>query len=95
MGDQSVQTTTYSVITSTFASNREKILGYLESASGVGLLIGPLAGEFINSRMGYLPSFMFFAGLLGLAGLLNLFLLPSSLNGAPIVTEEEFKELEE
>jgi len=82
------------VLASSFASKREKIFGYAETAGGVGLLIGPIAGEFVNNNLGgYLPSFLFFAGLLVLSGILNIVLLPSSLNGKPVVTNEEFKNL--
>ena len=60
----------------------------------MGLLIGPIAGEFVNNNLGgYLPSFLFFAGLLALSGILNLVLLPASLNGKPVVSNEEFKNL--
>jgi hypothetical protein len=43
---------------------------------------------------GYFPSFLFFGIFLGLAGLSNLILLPSSLNRKPIISNEEFEELE-
>jgi len=41
LGDTFVQTTTYSVLSSTFPHTREKIFGYIETASGTGLMIGP------------------------------------------------------
>ena len=60
----------------------------------MGLLIGPIAGEFVNNRLGgYLPSFLFFAGLQVLSGILNMVLLPSSLNRKPVISNEEFKNL--
>jgi hypothetical protein len=60
----------------------------------VGLLIGPIVGEFINNNLGgYLPSFLFFAGLQALSGILNIVLLPSSLNRKPAISNEEFKDL--
>jgi MFS family permease len=60
----------------------------------VGLLIGPIAGTFVNTNLGgYLPSFLFFAGLLALSGILNIVLLPSSLNRKPVISNEEFKNL--
>jgi hypothetical protein len=58
-------------------------------------LIGPIIGEFIFNKMGgYFPSFLFFGIFLGLAGLSNLILLPSTLNRKPVITNEEFEELE-
>lgn len=57
-------------------------------------MIGPIIGEFIFNKMGgYFPSFLFFGSFLGLAGLSNLILLPSSLNKLPVVSNEEFEEL--
>lgn len=48
IGDQFVQTTTYSVLSSSFPSSREKILGYAETAAGIGLMIGPNIAGPIN-----------------------------------------------
>jgi MFS family permease len=91
-----VQSLTYSIITSSFASRREQIIGYAETAGGLGLLAGPIIGEFINNKMGgYFPSFLFFASMLALAGISAFILLPSSLNRKPIVSNEEFTKLEE
>ena len=71
------------------------MIGYAEAAAGSGLMIGPIIGEFIFNKMGgYFPSFLFFGFFLGLAGLLNIILLPSTLNRKPIITNEEFEELE-
>ncbi len=90
-----MQSITYSILTSSFASRREQIIGYAETAGGCGLLIGPIIGEFIFNQMGgYFPAFLFFGTFLGLAGLSNLLLLPSTLNRKPVITNEEFEELE-
>lgn len=58
-------------------------------------MIGPIIGEFIFSKMGgYFPAFLFFGVFLAIAGISNVILLPSSLNCKPVVTNEEFEELE-
>ena len=86
----------YSVLASSFASKREKVFGYAETASGIGLLAGPIIGEFGNNYLGgYFPSFLCFAGLLSISGLLNLILLPSFLNRKPTISNEEFESLPE
>ena len=60
----------------------------------MGLLIGPISGEYINNNLGgFLPSFLFFAGLQAASGILNIFLLPSSLNRKPEISNEEFEKL--
>ena len=43
---------------------------------------------------GYFPAFLFFGVFLAIAGISNVILLPSSLNCKPVVTNEEFEELE-
>jgi hypothetical protein len=46
-------------------------------------------------ELGFLTSFIIFGGFLALAGFINLIMLPSSLNGKPFVSNEEFEKLEE
>ena len=90
-----VQLVAYSVLASSFPSTREKVFGYAETASGVGLLTGPIMGEFMNNYMGgYLPSFLAFAAMEVIVGTMCLFLLPRSLNQKPVVSNEEFKKLD-
>jgi MFS family permease len=65
------------VLTSSFPNNREQVLGYAETASGIGLLFGPILGGFIFDYFGgYLGSFLFFAGLEVILCVLNALLLP-------------------
>lgn len=47
----------------------------------------------MNNLGGYLPSFLFFGGLLAVSGILNIVLLPSSLNRKPAISNEEFEHL--
>ena len=74
-------------MTSTFSSDREKYLGFAESAAGVGLMIGPVLGGAMNSFLGYLPCYLIFAMILFLTGLVNLIFLPASLNQKPAKSE--------
>jgi MFS family permease len=74
---------------SSFQSHRDKVLGFAESASGLGLMIGPLLGGGINNIMGYLPAYMVFAGLLFISGTICMLLLPNKLNGAPVTSQVE------
>jgi MFS family permease len=77
------------VLASNFPNNREQVLGYAETASGIGLLFGPILGEFMsNYGGGYLPSFLLFAGLEVFVGILNALLLPSTLNKRPVISNE-------
>jgi hypothetical protein len=47
-----------------------------------------------NKMGGYLPSFLAFAAMEVIVGTMCLFLLPASLNGKPVVSNEQFKELD-
>ena len=69
---------------STFSSDREKYIGFAESAAGVGLMIGPVIGGVLNSYMGYLPCYLVFASILFLTGIACLIMLPGSLNQKPV-----------
>ena len=91
-GDQFVQTTTYSVLSSVFPETREKVLAYAETAAGIGLMIGPVIGGRMNSAKGYLFCYMAFSCMLAVVGVATLILLPNSLNAKPVVTEKEFEE---
>lgn len=87
-----MQTTTYSVLSSTFPTTREKILGYAETASGIGLMIGPNIASPINQALGYLTAYLVFSMILAIAGITAYFSLPNSLNEKPVITEKEFTE---
>ena len=70
----------YSILTFAYAENREKYLGMGEAATGIGLMVGPVIGGLINTFFGYVATFLFFALILLLAGILCFFFLPKSLN---------------
>jgi MFS family permease len=86
-GDQFVQTTTYSVLSSVFPETREKVLGYAETAAGIGLMIGPVIGGGMNAARGYLFCYMAFSCMLAVVGVVTFILLPNSLNAKPVVTQ--------
>ncbi len=96
IGDTFVQTTTYSVLSSTFPHTREKILGYVETSAGIGLMIGPNIAGPVNQALGYLPAYLIFSVMMAVAGTATFFLLPNHLNNKPVISEEEFnKEIKE
>ena len=70
----------YSVITIIFTENREKYLGYGESAAGLGCMLGPVFGSVLNSAFSYFTAFLVFSVILAIAGLAAYFLLPETLN---------------
>lgn len=71
-------------------SKRERYLGFAGSAVGVGQLLGPILGGVLNSFFGYMPNYFFFSALLFIQAIANYYLLPTSLNNKPEVSNEEF-----
>ena len=86
IGDQFVQTTTYSVLSSAFPATREKILGYAETAAGIGLMVGPNIAGPVNQALGYMWAYLTFSSMLVIAGLTAFFLLPNYLNDKPVIS---------
>jgi MFS family permease len=85
-----VQLVAFSILASSFPNTREKVFGYSETASGIGLLSGPILGEFMYNQMGgYFPSFLAFVGLEMVIGILCIFLLPATFNKKPVISNEE------
>ena len=70
----------YSIITYYFSSNRDKYLGMAESASGLGLMLGPVIGSIIYSKLYYMNTFFIFTLILLVNCIVVFFMLPTSLN---------------
>lgn len=74
------------MLSSVFPETREKVLGYAETAAGIGLMIGPVIGGGMNAARGYLFCYLAFSCMLAVVGLVTFILLPKSLNDKPVVT---------
>ena len=79
----------YSVVGIEFPNDREKFVGYCQSACGLGLMSGPVIGALIYDAVGFEYTFMIFSALLTLTGLLCLVFLPNRLNKLAETSEEE------
>jgi MFS family permease len=55
-----IQTTMYSVSTNFFPDHKEAMVGYIEAATGIGLILGPLIGSSLYSIGGYHFIYNFF-----------------------------------
>lgn len=82
LGNICIHVTCYSILTSVFSDDREKYIGYGEAATGFGLMLGPVLGGILNTTIGYLGAFLFFAGMLGAFGVLAYYFIPNSLNNS-------------
>jgi MFS family permease len=50
-------TTSIAILTSHYKEDRETIMGYIEGASGLGALIGPIIGSGLYALIGYCGPF--------------------------------------
>ena len=78
-----------------FPNDREKFVGYCQSACGIGLMSGPVIGSLIFAAVGFEFTFVIFSGLMFFCGFLVLVFLPNRLNHIGKETEEEKKKREE
>ena len=72
-----------------FPNDREKFVGYCQSACGIGLMSGPVIGSIIYKYLAFQYTFVVFAGLMLFCGVLCIFFLPSRLNDMTKEIEEE------
>jgi len=79
-GDSFVSTAGYSIVTIEFPKRREAYIGYCQAAVGLGLMLGPVLGQLIYTKVEYAATFYIFAGILTCALIVVLFIIPSHLN---------------
>lgn len=72
----------YSILTNVFSDRREKVLGYGETAAGLGLMVGPLIGGELYVEFGYFWCYMMLAAFLFCDMIFTLFVMPNSINGS-------------
>ena len=75
-----MQVAVFSVVSIQFPESKVLYIGYCESASGVGLMAGPIVGQAFFSVFGFEGCFYATTGLLAMAGVLQWFLIPDSVN---------------
>jgi MFS family permease len=51
-------TSSFAIISTHFKQDREKYIGYMENASGLGLLLGPTVGSVLYKIGGYITPFL-------------------------------------
>jgi MFS family permease len=87
LGDSMVATSAYSIVAIEFPQQREIYIGYVQTAVGLGLLLGPVIGTIIYSFAGYEGTFYILSGVLTCSLLITTFFLPSRLNKSAKVDE--------
>ncbi len=71
------------------SENNEKYYGYCESATGIGLMAGPIIGQVIYNKMGFSGCFYSTAFLMMVGGILSWYFIGEEVNAQ--VTEPENK----
>ena len=82
----------YSILSTLFAEKKEKVMGYAETAVGVGLVTGPILGVTMYNSLGYFTCYIILSVLLGVSVLLMQILMPASLNETNSSNEESTQE---
>ena len=70
----------YSILTNMYSESREKVLGWGETAAGMGLFVGPILGGELNTKFGYFWCYITLAAFLLLDLIFTIFVMPQSLN---------------
>lgn len=71
----------YAIAPMEFPHHKEKIIGYLEMAAGLGLTLGPFLSGIVYTYLHYAGTFFFFAFILFSTGCFLHLFLPSKMNG--------------
>ena len=97
VGDSMVSTAAYSIISIEFPTEREKYVGFCQTAVGLGLLSGPFIGQTIYIGAGYSGTFYAMAGILTVALIIVTVLIPNRLNAyqTQFPSEEVLEQREE
>lgn len=73
-------TCAYSYATNEMGKEKDRYIGYLETSSGGGDVLGPAIGGLAFAYLGYAGTFMLFSACIYLGIILSVLLIPSSLN---------------
>lgn len=80
LGDACASIAIFSIIGTDYSEDQELYFGYLESAVGVGLMIGPVIGQLIYNVAGFEKTFYYTAAIISSSLVLQLFIIPQRLN---------------
>jgi MFS family permease len=81
-------------MTNKFSDNREKYLGWGESAAGLGCMVGPVLGSFFVINLGYCFCYIAFAIMLSVAGILSWIILPGKALNARLDVQSDLEKAE-
>jgi len=74
-GDACASIAIFSIIGTEYSADQELYFGYLESAVGVGLMIGPVIGQLIFNQVGFEKTFYCTAIIISGSLILQIFII--------------------
>jgi MFS family permease len=79
-GSACVQVAVFSIVAIQFPKEKVVYFGYCESATGIGLMAGPIVGQAFYSAFGFEGCFFSTTVVLAFAGFLSWLLIPDIIN---------------
>ena len=70
------------------------MIGFGETAAGLGLMVGPILGGFLNTAFGYFYCYAILSGFLAISALFVFIVMPNSMNNSGKGPNEELTEEE-
>lgn len=80
LGSACIQVAVFSLVAIQFPDDKVVYFGYCESATGIGLMAGPIIGQVFYSKFGFAGCFYSTTLLLTMAGLLSWRYIPQEVN---------------
>jgi MFS family permease len=78
-------TAVYALAPIEFPKNKEKVIGYIEMAAGLGLTLGPFISGIVYNYLHYAGTFIFFSIILSMSAIFLQVMLPNRLNKSTTV----------
>jgi len=84
-----MQTTCYAIATNEFPKKKSLIIGLVEAMTGVGLILGPVAGSVLYSALGFQVCFYVLGGFICVMSVGFVIFYPSEQGSTGIEIEDE------
>lgn len=87
----SIQTTSYAIVSMTFPDEQEKYIALIETAVGVGLILGPVMGSSIYAFFGFSATFFLIGSVFLILTPILYNLIPNSIDQKDHIVETEIE----
>ena len=80
MASAAIQIAAYSFATNEMCSEKDRYIGYVEMALGLGDMMGPAIGGFVFGIYGYTGTFLIFSSIIMTGVIASVITIPKRLN---------------